>query len=266
VDYFIANDYYNNNNYLALRNTFNINNLKKIHLFSDLSEKELEKILSFSHHKKAVKGEILFFDTEPFYGFHCILEGSVKLYKISAEGREHIVHIMHPYNTFGEVPVFENYEDVLNDRALYPINAMSIEDDTEVLIVSAKPFLSFLKENPDISLKFLSTLSKRLKLLNNHIEGLTLHDIKRRLAKYILDEFEKSKKEKIKKEKSKHILLKDSDSIELNISKYDLASHLGTILETLSRTFKKLQDEKIIEVHGKKIIILDIKKLKDYLA
>jgi CRP/FNR family transcriptional regulator, dissimilatory nitrate respiration regulator len=243
-----------------------INDLNKIHLFSDLSEKELEKILSFSRRKIVSKGEILFFDTEPFTGFYCILEGSVKLYKISAEGREHIVHIMNPYNTFGEVPVFENYEDVLNDRAVYPINAMSIEDDTEVLIVGAKPFLSFLKENPDVSFKFLSTLSKRLKLLNNHIEGLTLHDIKRRLAKYILEEFEKSKKEKEELEKSKHILLKNTNSIELNISKYDLASHLGTILETLSRTFKKLQDENIIEVHGKKINILSIKKLKNYAA
>jgi len=244
--------------------TFNINDLKKVHLFSDLSKNELEKIYSFSHYKKAVKGEILFFDTEPFIGFYCVLEGSIKLYKISSEGREHIVHIMYPFNTFGEVPVFENYDDVLNDKAIYPINAMAIDEDTEVLVVSAKPFLTFLKENPDISLKFLSTLSKRLKLLNNHIEGLTLHDIKRRLAKYIFDKFEIKKKEKVKLEKSKHILLKSTDSIELNISKYDLASHLGTILETLSRTFKKLQDEKIIEVHGKKIIVLDCKKLKSY--
>jgi CRP/FNR family transcriptional regulator, dissimilatory nitrate respiration regulator len=249
-----------------MRRALNINELKKIHLFSDLSESELNKIISFSHHKKFTKGEILFFDTEPFFGFYCVLEGSVKLYKISSEGREHIVHIMSKYNTFGEVPVFENYEAVLSGRAVYPINAMAIEDDTEVLVVSAKPFLSFLKENSDISLKFLSTLSKRLKILNNHIEGLTLHDIKRRLAKYILDEFENTKKEKAKIEKLKHIILKPSDSIELSISKNDLASHLGTILETLSRTFKKLQSEKIIEVHGKKITVLDCKKLKEYVS
>jgi|WetSurMetagenome_2_1015567.scaffolds.fasta_scaffold07288_4 CRP/FNR family transcriptional regulator, dissimilatory nitrate respiration regulator len=249
-----------------MRRTFKFNDLKKIHLFSDLSKNELEKILSFSHHKKFAKGEVLFFDTEPFIGFYCVLEGNVKLYKISSEGREHILHIMYPFNTFGEVPVFENYEDVLNDRAVYPVNAMAIEDDTEILLVSAKPFLSFLKENPDISLKFLSTLSKRLKSLNNHIESLTLHDIKRRLAKYILDEFEKTNTNKEKIEKSKHILLKKTNSIELTISKYDLASHLGTILETLSRTFKKLQDEKIIEVQGKRIKILNFYNLKKYSA
>ena len=208
----------------------NINDIKKIHLFSDLSEGELGKILSFSQKKKFSKGEILFFDTEPFYGFYCVLEGSVKLYKISSEGREHIVHIMNPYNTFGEVPVFENYEKIFNGTAVYPINAMALEDDTEVLSVSALPFLAFLKESPDVSLKFLSTLSKRLKILNNHIESLTLHDVKRRLAKYIYDEFEKSKADRIDIEKSKNLILKKSDSIELNISKYDLASLLGTIL------------------------------------
>lgn len=238
---------------------------KKIHLFSDLSDSEIKKVRSFSTYKKVGKGEMLFFDTEPFAGFYCVLEGSVKLYKISSEGREHIVHIMCPFNTFGEVPVFDNYEAVMNDKAIYPINAMAIEDDTEVLLVSAKPFLSFLKDNPNVCLKFLSTLSRRLKLLNNHIEGITLHDIKRRLAKYIIDEFENAKKQKEKIEKTKRILLKEKNSIELTISKYDLASHLGTIIETLSRTFKKLQDEKIIEVQGKKITITNYNKLKSYI-
>ncbi|MBI5403393.1 MAG: Crp/Fnr family transcriptional regulator [Ignavibacteriae bacterium] len=238
--------------------------LRKIHLFSDLTEEELTKILSFSRHKKAGKGDILFFDTEPYFGFHCVLEGSVKLYKISGEGREHIVHIMCPYSTFGEVPVFESFEDVINDKAVYPINAASIEDDTEVLIVSAKPFLSFMKENTSICFKFLSTLSKRLKVLNNHIEGITLHDIKRRLAKYIFEEFENSKKRKAEIERAKKIKLKSTDSFELPISKYDLAAHLGTIIETLSRTFKKLQDENLIDVSGKKITVLDLKELKKY--
>jgi len=242
-----------------------IEDIKKIHLFSDLTDSELKKILSFSRHKKANKGDILFFDSEPYFGFHCVLEGSIKLYKISAEGREHIVHIMYPYSTFGEVPVFESFENVMNDKAVYPINASVIEDDTELLVVSAKPFLSFMKENSDICFKFLSTLSKRLKVLNNHIESLTLHDVKRRLTKYLLDEFENSKRKIASLEKKKNIKLKHTDSFELTISKYDLASLIGTIIETLSRTFKKLQDEKLIEVQGRKITILNLKELTKYI-
>jgi len=161
-----------------MKKKFDINDLKKIHLFSDLSESELGKILSISHYKKFSRGEILFSIQNLSTDFTACSKAVLSYIKFSTEGREHIVHIMNPYNTFGEVPVFENYEDVLNDKAVYPINAMAIEDDTEVFVVSAKPFLSYLKQYPEISLKFLSTLSKGLKLLNNHIEGLTLHDIK----------------------------------------------------------------------------------------
>jgi len=248
-----------------LQKKISIEDLRKVHLFSDLKDEELVKILSFTRHKKADKGDILFFDTEPYFGFHCILEGSVKLYKISPEGREHIVHIMYPYSTFGEVPVFESYDDVENDKAVYPINAAAIEEGTEVIVVSAKPFLEFMKENTGICFKFLSTLSKRLKVLNNHIEGITLHDVKRRLAKFIIEEFENEKQKKAEIERKKRIKLKPSDSFELSISKYDLAAHLGTIIETLSRTFKKLQDEGLIEVQGKKITILNSKKKKKYI-
>lgn len=245
-------------------NSFDITDIKKIHLFSDLSDEELNKIRSFSTLKKLKKGDILFMDGDKFLGFYCILEGSVKLYKISSCGREYIVHLMHPYNTFAEVPVFESYSAVMNDSAIYPINSMAIEEDTVVFLVSAKHFLSFIRENGNICLKFLSTMSKRLKTLNDYIENITLHDVKRRLAKYIIDEFDKVTLNKEKVEKTKKIILKKVNYIELSISKNDLASHLGTILETLSRTLKKLQDEKIISVVGKKISILNLNKLKNY--
>ena len=226
--------------------------LKKFFLFNDLNEEELNKILSFSHLKKYDKNEIIFFESEPYNGFYGVTEGAVKLFKISSEGREHIVHIFYPYSTFGEIPVFEDFNSVKHDEAKYPINAMAIEDNTYVVLISAKPFLDFVENNNGISLKLLSTLSKRLKVLNTHIEGLTLLDVKKRLAKYIIEEFEK-------------VITKKSGKIndlELHISKYDLASHLGTINETLSRTFKKLQEEDIIGVQGKKIKIKNLSKLK----
>ena len=85
-------------------------------------------------------------------------------------------------------------------------------------------------------------------------------DVTKRAANFIFSEY-------INKRKSKADTKKDSKKdalphITLNISKNDLASYLGTIIETLSRTFKKLQDEKVIEVDGKKIIIKDLEKLR----
>jgi CRP/FNR family transcriptional regulator len=246
-----------------LLNKLENKDLKNIFLFSELSEEELNEIRSFSHLKKFDKGEILFFDSEPYSGFYCTLDGAVKLYKISSEGKEHILHIIYPYNTFAEVPIFENYGEVVKNNATYPLNAMAIEDNTVVIIIPARPLLNFLENNPKLYLKMLSTLSKRLRFLNNHIENLTLLDVKKRLSKYLLEKLKEAELNKENIEKKKGIKLKKINSIELSISKNDLSSHLGTILETLSRTFKKLQDEKIIEVDSKKITILDFQKLKE---
>jgi len=231
------------------------NDLSKIFLFSGLDENELKIIKDFSSIKKYNKGEVIFFETEPYPGFYGVIEGLVKIYKISKEGREHIIHIEYPGSTFAEVPMFEkNAEESLSDLT-YPANAMSIDEDTIVIKVPAKPFLEFMKNNTDICFKLLSSLAKRLRFLNSHIESVTLDDVSKRLAKYLLIEIEHPQKDKNK--------LKDENFIELEISKYDLASHLGTITETLSRTLKKLQANNIIEVNGKKIVIKDLTALKN---
>jgi CRP/FNR family transcriptional regulator len=132
---------------------------------------------------------------------------------------------------------------------------MAIEDNTIVIKVPAQPFLEFMKNNTDICFKLLSSLAKRLRFLNSHIESVTLDDVSKRLVKYLLIEMENPQKEKNK--------FKNESFIELEISKYDLASHLGTITQTLSRALKKLQENNIIEVKGKKIVIKDFTALKN---
>lgn len=222
--------------------------INKIFLFSGLDERELQLIKDFSTIKAYEKGEIIFFETEPFLGFYGVISGLVKIYKISKEGREHIIHLEYPGSTFAEVPMFENDEENDLTNITYPANAMAIEENTVVIKVPVKPFLEFIHRNTDICLKMLASFAKRLRFLNSHIESMTLDDVSKRLAKYLLVEFAK----------------KGREYIDLEISKYDLASHLGTITETLSRALKKLQTEGIIEVNGKKINIKDLAALKDY--
>lgn len=231
------------------------NDINKIFLFSGLDEKELSLIKDFSSIKSYSKSEVIFFETEPYLGFYGVIEGLVKIYKISNEGREHIIHIEYPGSTFAEVPMFEkNSETSLSDLR-YPANAMAIEENTVVIKVPTKPFLEFMKQNTNICFKLLSSLAKRLRFLNTHIESVTLDDVSKRLVKYLLIEMEHPQKEKSK--------IKNENYIELEISKYDLASHLGTIKETLSRALKKLQANNIIDVNGKKIVIKDLAALKN---
>jgi CRP-like cAMP-binding protein len=232
--------------------------LKNVFIFSELSADELEQIKKFSRVKTYGKGDIIFFDTEPYSGFCVVIEGMVKIYKISDEGHEHILHLVDKYNTCAEVPLFENSGAVLDKDFRYPANAMATKDNTEVMLIPARQFIEMINNSPALTMKMVAGFAKRLRHLNQHIESITLKDVSKRVAEFILSEYS-TKQKSTRKEKT----ALPPDSIRLKISKYDLASYLGTIIETLSRTFKKLQDEKIIKVKGKVITIKDIKHLKE---
>ena len=221
--------------------------LRNVNLFSELNDKELEKVSELSSLKKLSKGEVIFFDTEPYLGFYIVIEGSIKIFKIVGDGREQIIHFVYPYNTFAEVPLFEQHEKIKNDQFTYPANAMAIENDTKLILVRSNAFYDLLHKNNEIALKMLGALSKRLRYLNNYIES-RMKDIPHRLAEFIIQEYKKSGKA-------------ETNRIEIEITKHDLASYLGTIDETLSRAFKKFQDEDIIEMRGRNIIIKNLKKL-----
>lgn len=222
--------------------------LKKVYIFSGLDDEELEKLAGIVKVKTFNKGDIIFFDTEPYLGFYITAAGLVKIYKISKDGKEHILHLVSAFNTFAEVPLFENFEEMYEDSFRYPANAMAIEDETRVILIPSRQFIELVERNPRYCIKMVSGIAKRLRHLNHHVEELTLKDVTKRVAGYILEEEKKSNKKTF---------------ISLNISKNDLASYLGTIPETLSRTFKKLQDEKMIEVEGRDIKILNKQKLID---
>jgi len=230
--------------------------LKKVFIFSELGEDDLENITKFSRLKSLNKGDMIFFDTEPYLGFYLVIEGMVKIYKISKDGREHIMHIVDKYNTFAEVPLFENSGMILLNQIRYPANAMAIEDDTRVLLIPSRPFIELIESSPALSMKMISGFAKRLRLLNNHIESITLKDVCRRVAAFIFSEYKK----KAKGAGDKTI---GENSIKLKISKNDLASYLGTIIETLSRTFKKLQEDGVVEVNGRIITVKNLPKLKE---
>lgn len=222
--------------------------LKNINLFSDLDEDELDKIFSRASVRKYSKGEMIFFDTEPYIGFYIVVEGSVKIFKILKDGREHILYFIKPYNTFAEVPLFEQYEKIRKEEFTYPANSMALEDNTVLILIRSSQFYNLLENNNHICIKIIAGLAKKLRHMNKHIESISL-DVPKRLAKYIL-------------EASSVPGLKKADQIELTISKHDLSSYLGTIDETLSRTFKKFQEDGILKVSGKNILIKDKESLK----
>jgi CRP/FNR family transcriptional regulator, dissimilatory nitrate respiration regulator len=217
--------------------------LRDIPLFSELSIEHLRKISSFSKIKSFNKHDRIFNEDDYYMGFYILLKGTVKVYKISSKGKESVVHIVKPLTAFADIPLFEGGN--------YPVSAEAIEESLTLFIPKEK-FLELIYKEPEISLKMLAGFAKRLKSLINQLEDLSSKEVPNRLAKYILKEIKITGTEKL-----------PEPFVKLSIPKSTIASYIGTITETLSRSFKKLQDEGIIRVNGKKIFVNDMKRLKE---
>lgn len=227
--------------------------LRKIHLFRELSEQELDDLKSICRLRSYSKSETIFFDSEPYRGFYCVYKGKIRIYKIANDGREHTLHFVSEQNTFAEVPMFENFGEDNTEELTYPANAVSLEDRTQLIFVPKKAFFQIFSGNVNIYLKMIVSLSKRLRLLNKHIESLTLQDVSKRIANFLLYEVKQSED-----------MNKNSDvkTLKTNVSRADIASYLGIAMETLSRMLGKFQDDGIIAVKGKTITVHDLSGLK----
>ncbi len=215
--------------------------LRQIPLFSELSFDDFEKILRASSLRHLPKGSLIFQEQDEYKGFYVVIEGRVKVYRLQPNGTETIFHVFGAMQTLAEVPMFVG--------GGYPAHAETLDDST-LLLVQKKGFLDLLHEFPDIAIKMLAGLSKRLKVLGGQIENLTALDVRTRLVRYLIEEYARQK------EKSQLPM------IELPMSKSLLAAQLGTVLATLSRTFRKLQEEGLIRVSGKKIFLEDVQGLR----
>lgn len=216
--------------------------LQEVPLFSELNAAQLREIAEISRLEQFKKNQHIFLENDDYLGFYIVLKGSIKIYRISNEGKEYILHLRKHPQPFADVPLFEGGN--------YPANAQTLEDSI-LLFIPKNEFIELIRKNPSIALGMLAGFAKRMRKLSNKMEEISTKEVSNRLARFILEEIGKNDSIKLKE-----------PFLRLTISKATVASYLGTITETLSRTFKKFQDENIIIVNGKKIFVKDLKKLK----
>ncbi|MGD0914900.1 MAG: Crp/Fnr family transcriptional regulator [Thermodesulfobacteriota bacterium] len=211
--------------------------LRQCPLFAGLQERDLRKVRAITLPRMYRKKEVLFSDGEEAKGFYVILSGKVKLYKISPEGKEQILHVVSAPDAFAEAALFL--------EGTYPAFAEALSD-SQLLFFPKRNFIELIEKNPQLSINMIVSLSQYLKKFASLIEELSLREVSSRIAKYLIDLSLKSSKEG-----------KSPTEIELDLSKTQLASKLGTISETLSRTFAKMKSKRIIDVRRNRILILN---------
>lgn len=216
-----------------------LSQLPAMPIFQGLSEPALILLSRIVEVREFSTGENVFTEGSDSAGFYIICKGRVKVYKLSAEGKEQILHIAGPKELLGAVSAFSGTP--------YPAFADAMEK-TKVFFFPRKDFLELIRNEPSVVLNMMANLAMRLQHFTRMIDSLSLKEVPGRLAAYLL-------------------YLCDQTGcgglVEIDISKGQLASILGTIPETLSRILRKMSEKGIIEVKGRKIKLLKKKALQD---
>ena len=216
--------------------------LRKTPLFANLTESEMRALAARVSKKHFKRGEQLFGEGDPCVGLFLVVSGKIRIFKLSAAGREQVLAVEGPGSSFAELPVF--------DGGNYPA-AASASEDAEVLFVSRQDFQNFCREHPEVALKVIAVVGSRLRRLVGIIEDLSFTTVRQRLIGLILRLAHASGSP-----------TKQGVRVELTMSHQDLAAELGTVRELVSRNLSRLQAEGFLDVDGRKIIVKDLPGLK----
>jgi CRP/FNR family transcriptional regulator, dissimilatory nitrate respiration regulator len=210
--------------------------LRKAPLFAALPDDDLRNVAALAVLRRFARKAAVFREGDRADGFFLVVSGKVKVFKLSEEGKEQILHVLEAGQTFAEAVIFEG--------GLYPAHAETLTD-AELLFLPQRPFIALLESRPKVAVRMLGSLSRWLKRMTDLVESLSLRDVETRLRLYLRDEL-----------KTRGVPARDGATITLPVSKNVLASRLGTVPETFSRALKKLQDDGLIDVRGKQIRIV----------
>jgi CRP/FNR family transcriptional regulator, dissimilatory nitrate respiration regulator len=210
--------------------------LRKIYLFSGVSDADLEVLAQMAVSRAFPRQDTIFREGREAQGFYLLISGYVKLVKSSPDGKEYILRLVGPAESFAEAAVF--------GEAPYPATAMALED-CRTLFFPKAAFLRHLAASPHLARNMLATLSRLNLHLTRQLEDLSLKEVSARLARYLLERCQET-----------HGRIDSGLTFELPTTKTHLAAYLGTISETLSRTLSRLKGEGVIEVDKGKITIM----------
>ncbi|MCI5139198.1 MAG: Crp/Fnr family transcriptional regulator [Candidatus Electrothrix sp. AR1] len=206
-------------------------------LFQGLSDELINRLVNISRQKQYSKGETIFLEGRPSNGFYIIIQGQVKIFKASAEGKEQIFYTFGTGEPFGLTTLFINKKS--------PICATSMVSTT-VLFFPKEEFLQLTVDHPPIAQSMLSGLSQRLCQLVEKIGSLALYGAPHRLSAHLIYLAEQQGR---------------TDQVLLDMPKKQLACLLGTTPENLSRIFADMSNNGLLRVTGSCVQLLRYKKL-----
>jgi len=210
-----------------------VDQIAAIPLFEGLPGEQLKALAGICLLRTCRKGQMIFADGDEGIGFYIVQSGRVRIFKLSPEsGKEQILHIFGPGESFGEAAVFAGQG--------FPAFAEA-QTTSVLLFFPRREFVALIRQDPSLAMNMLAVLSRRLQKFARLIDDLSLKETPARLAAHLL-------------------YLgggRPADEISLEIPKGQMAALLGTIPETLSRILARMSRQGLIRLRGNRISILD---------
>jgi CRP/FNR family transcriptional regulator len=204
--------------------------------FDELPEPLLREVAAHMQLREYERGEMLFWEGDPCNGLHIIEKGSVRLYRLSSQGREYIVRVLQDGDTCNEVPAF--------DGGTNPVNVEALEA-TRAWVIEAPTLLQLVQSHPQFAQKVLVNFAQNLRMLVRTVSELAFYQVTNRLAR-LIDETE------------------DLAHGSPPLTHEQLAARLGTVREVVSRSLKELERSGAIRIEERRIRVVDRQALAQW--
>jgi CRP/FNR family transcriptional regulator len=216
--------------------------LNKISMFNTLSDSDVKEVRKYLITENFRKKEFIFAEGDPPDWLYIVVQGKVKITRISHEGKEIILEIIPPMDIFGAVAVIRGFP--------YPANAVAMED-TQVIKISKSHLMAILDRFPSAMYCMVQSLGDRIRGSHDTLKSIALEKVSSRIASLLLKLSEQTGKDAA-----------GGIAIDLRLTKQDIAEMVGTTVETAIRTMSRFKKQGVIAERAGRIIIKDPERLK----
>jgi len=204
--------------------------LRRVPLFADLSEATLARVAGAAYTGTYRPGETVIFEGNPCRAAYFIVEGQVRVYRLSPAGREQVLVQLGPGEAFNTVPPFQpNGLNHATVEALTPVT---------LYIIAGDDLRRLVGECPELALAVLRDFADKLDHLTNLVEDLALHTVRGRLARFLLEHA-------------------DEGQVTRQWTQEEIATHLGTVRDMVGRTLRAFAGAGLLRVERQRIVLLD---------
>ena len=210
------------------RNFSVITFLRRHPYFASLADEGLTALAAHATRRNFTEAHLLFMEAEPSAGLWIIEKGRVKVFKTTLEGREHVLHLLGPGDTFNDIPALDGQPNAAS--------AMAIADAT-IWVLPSPAIRRALQSDHQLALGVIDTLTTRIRQLVLQIEDLALRSVTARLARFLIEQAETPA--------LRHPA----------VTRALIATHLATTPETVSRALRALEETGAISFDRHRIAI-----------